>query len=115
MPRRLLVTVCDFEQSGFAPWASQNLNASWQRCAGKAHWDGDGGKAGGWCNPRTIVAMRRVEIANDAGWEIPRRINKHVKPCFIHSLAHTVSEAALNFRHLLALWILIGRQVGRGL
>ena len=110
MPCCLLIAVRDLEQRRFAPWTSENLNAGWQAATGETHWHGDGGKTRWRRKARAIVTVGRVEITDQPRWKIPRGINNHVQSCAVHGLEHSLSKAALDFSHFLALWILVGHR-----
>ena len=107
-----LVTVRNFEQRRFAPRASEKLKPGWQCATRETHRYGDGGKTGGRRNPRTVIAMGRIEVADQPRRKIPRGIDKHVQLFAIHGIENGLGKAAFELGDFLAFGILFGREIG---
>src|SRR5262245_106946 len=108
----LLVAVHDLDQPRLTESAAQDLQPDRQAVADEAHGHGDRRKTGRRREPRAVVPVRRVEVADRPRWERPRRKDQRVEPIVVHHLLHRLPHALHVFRHLRAPRILIQRRLG---
>src|SRR6516165_10624161 len=84
VPGSLLVTVADTDQNRLAPRPAQNLKAGRQVSAHETHRNGHRRKPGRRRNAWAVVAVRRVEIADQPRRVIPGWIDQCVQFRVIH-------------------------------
>ena len=79
VPGGLFVSVTDPDQGRLAPGSTKNLQPGRQCPMGKSHWDGHSRKARRRRKSIAVVAVRRIEVANEPRRIIPRRIDQRVQ------------------------------------
>src|SRR6516165_891836 len=92
VPGRLLVTVADTDQNRLAPRPAQNLKAGRQVSAHETHRNGHRRKPGRRRNAGAVVAVRRVEIADQPRRVIPGWIDQCAQFRVIHRRLHGLRQ-----------------------
>ena len=83
MAGRLFVCVGHGDETGFGPGVAEELQTDRKVAQHVTHWDSDGGKTRSGGQVLAVVAVRGVEIADEA-WRIgPRRINHGIEPMLL--------------------------------
>ncbi len=119
VPGRLLVGIADSDQNRLAPRPAQDLETGRQASAHEAHRDGHRRKPGWWGNAGAVVAVRRVEVADQPRRVVPRGIDQRVQFRLIHRRQHCPGETPpALLRHdaaRIALWRRLGLRVAHPL
>src|SRR5687768_3093859 len=84
--RGLLVGIREFDQRRFRKGPSKKCHARRQDRARVTHWHLDRWKASHGREKLAVVAMRRVEIADQSRWIAPRRIHERIELLAVHQL-----------------------------
>src|SRR5690242_16220830 len=82
----LLVGVGKLDQRWFAPRTTEDRHARGKRATGVAHRDVDRRPPRRRRKDLTIVAVRRVHVANETGRIAPRWVDERVEPVGVHRL-----------------------------
>ena len=88
MLRRLFIPVREREQRRLRPGAAYEGKSGWQHLARVAHRHGDRREAGGRREELAVVAVRRVQVADQAGRVAPGRIDHRIQLTLIHRFDH---------------------------
>src|SRR5205085_822814 len=91
----------ELNQLIFGPGSPIDGHAGGQRAAARvAHWNIDGRKSRGRRKELAVVAMRRVEIADQSRWIAPGWIHKCIELQPVHGLNHCLADllAICRFR-----------------
>ena len=98
----LFVRIANFDQRRLTPGPAEYLKARRKAPVDKAHWDGNGGKAGGRRDQRAVVAVRGVEVTDKPGRVVPLGIDKNVHLAFVHYFQHALRQTLTVLGCLLA-------------
>ena len=77
----LLVTVSNLDQPQLGPLITENLEACWKCCPPHpSHRHRDRGYADDRRNPRSVAAVRRIQVAKKARRVVPTWIYQGIQP-----------------------------------
>src|SRR5262249_29872748 len=91
MTGRLLVAVGDLEQRWLTPRPTKNLQPGRQRAMRESHRHGHRRESGRRREAIAVVAVRTVEVADQARRIVPCRVDQHIEPRLVHGLERALS------------------------
>ena len=97
MIRYLLERIRQLDQSGFRPCTAEESYSGRKLAANEAHWNADRRESGPGGQRLTVIAGRRIEIADKPRRIVPRWIHDGGNTGLVHCPDNDVTALLLNF------------------